>query len=167
VNDQRTGPGKLAYSDGSQTFEGTFRNGLREGDGLVAFKDGRVFRGAFVNDQQVGHGSLTYPEGRKVEGAFRNYLPEGAAVETSAIATVDGQWKNGLLEGKALLIYPSGERFEGVYANGRRNGPGIETRRDGSKEECGWINDVRQQPCNKVTADGKRIEFRSPTGKRN
>jgi hypothetical protein len=27
------------------------------------------------------------------------------------------------------------------------------------------VNDVRQEPCNKITKDGKRIEFRSTKGK--
>jgi hypothetical protein len=165
ANDERTGPGKISYTDGSQNFDGAFRNGRREGDGTVAFGDGRVFRGAFVIDEQKGPGVLTFKDGRKITGAFQNFVPHGAAVETGPQATIDGTYNNGVLEGRATLVYATGERFEGVYAGGKRNGMGIETRRDNSKEECRWVNDVRQQPCNKVTPDGKRIEFRTPSSK--
>ncbi|CAN0408029.1 unnamed protein product, partial [Phaeothamnion confervicola] len=42
---------------------------------------------------------------------------------------------------------------------------GIDTRRDGSREECQWVNDAKQGRCNEVTKDGKRIEYRSTKGK--
>jgi hypothetical protein len=165
VNDERSGPGKTSYTDGSQIREGTYRNGRMEGEGSVAFGDGRVFRGAFVNDEQKGPGILTYKDGRKITGAFQNFVPHGAAVETGPQATIDANWVNGVLQGRATLVYATGERFEGEYLGGKRNGLGIETRRDNSKEECRWVNDVRQTPCNRVTSDGKRIEFRQPSPK--
>jgi hypothetical protein len=165
VNNFRNGPGKLSYADGSYTYEGPFKNDLREGQGTATFGDGRVFRGVFVANEQVGPGTLTFPDGRKVVGDFKDHRPNGQAIETGPVATFDGTWANGVLEGKAVVTYATGERFEGVFTAGKRNGLGIDTRTDGSKEECRWVNDVRQEPCNKITKDGKRIEFRSTKGK--
>jgi hypothetical protein len=62
-----------------------------------------------------------------------------------------------------VISYATGDRFEGTFTAGKRNGVGLDTRRDGSREECRWIDDVRQPACTRITADGKRIEYRSPT----
>jgi hypothetical protein len=63
------------------------------------------------------------------------------------------------------VTYATGERFEGMYVNNKRNGAGVDFRTDGSKEECRWIEDVRQSPCTRVTPNGKRIEFKVPTSR--
>ncbi len=68
-------------------------------------------------------------------------------MEVSNVGTIEGTWVQGVLQGKAVVTYAGGERFEGMYANNRRNGPGVDFRLDGSKEECRWIEDVRQSPC--------------------
>jgi len=167
LNDRRSGQGKLSANDGSYTYIGPFADDRRTGQGTATFSDGRVFRGTFENDQQTGPGELTFKDGRKITGQFLDHRPHGAAVEVSNIATIDGTWFEGALQGKAVVQYVGGERFEGQYVNGKRSGLGVDTRRDGSKEECRWVEDVRQPACTRITPDGKRIEFRSGNGGRN
>ena len=158
LNDRRSGNGKLSANDGSYTYIGEFADDRRTGQATATFNDGRTFRGTFVNDQQNGPGELTFKDGRKITGQFLDHRPNGAAVEVSSVATIDGAWVAGALQGKAVVQYANGERFEGQYVNGRRN---VDTRTDGSKEECQWIDDVRQPKCTRVTPNGKRIEYRS------
>jgi hypothetical protein len=77
-------------------------------------------------------------------------------------------WTNGLLNGKVTVVYATATRFEGHVRQqqAQRHRHGFPE--DGSKEECNWIDDVRQSPCTRITPDGKRIEFRSPqVGRRN
>jgi hypothetical protein len=166
-NNFRNGPGKLTYANGSYTYEGAFRNDMLDGQGTARFGDGREFRGLYVNNQQAGPGVLTFPDGRRITGDFRDHRPNGQAVETGPSATFDGQWLDGVLNGKVVATFSTGQRYEGMYANGKRHGMGIETQADGTREECNWINDVRQTPCNKITADGKRIEYRQQGRQRN
>ena len=161
LNDRRNGQGKLSSNDGSYTYIGAFANDQRTGQATATFGDGRVFRGTFANDQQTGPGELTFKDGRKITGQFHDHRPNGAAVEVGSVATIDGMWVEGALQGLAVVQYASGERFQGQYANGKRNGVGTDTRLDGSKEECRWIDDVRQPNCTRITKDGKRIEYRS------
>lgn len=161
LNDRRSGDGKLAANDGSYTYIGAFADDRRTGQATATFSDGRVFRGTFINDQQQGPGELTFKDGRKITGQFLDHRPNGAAVEVGNVATIDGTWIAGALQGKAVVQYQTGERFEGQYVNGKRNGLGVDTRRDGSKEECRWVEDTRQPQCTRITADGKRIEYRS------
>ncbi len=160
-NDRRSGQGRLSANDGSYTYIGAFADDRRTGQATATFGDGRVFRGTFVNDQQQGPGELTFKDGRRITGQFLDHRPSGAAVEVGSIATIDGTWAEGLLQGRATVQYATGERFEGQYVNGKRNGPGVDTRLDGSKEECRWIDDVRQPACTRITPNGKRIEYRS------
>jgi len=167
LNDKRSGDGKLSSNDGSYAYIGKFADDRRTGQATATFGDGRVFRGTFVNDQQQGPGELTFKDGRKITGQFLDHRPHGVAVEVSNIATIDGTWIEGALQGKATVQYSTGERFEGAYVNSKRNGLGVTVRKDGSKEECRWVEDVQQQPCTRVTPDGKRIEYRSGSGNRN
>lgn len=161
ANDKRAGQGRLSANDGSYTYIGAFANDQRTGQATATFGDGRVFRGVFVNDVQQGQGELTFKDGRKITGQFLDHRPNGPAVEVSNVGTIEGTWTQGVLQGKAVVTYASGERFEGMYANNKRNGPGVDFRLDGSKEECRWIEDVRQSPCTRVTPNGKRIEFKT------
>jgi len=161
--DLRNGAGKLIYTDGSYTYEGPFRNDLREGQGSATFGDGRTFKGTFVHGEQIGPGTMTFSDGRKVVGDFRDHLPDGKAVETGGPATFDGEWKAGVLDGKATVTYPNGVRFDGLFAGGKRNGLGYEILSDGlSKEECMWVNDTAQQPCTRIDKNGKRSVIKPP-----
>ncbi len=161
VNDRRQGDGRLARIDGDYAYIGPFVNDLRTGQATATFGDGRVFRGAFVNDEQQGPGELTFKDGRKITGQFRDHRPHGQAVEFAASGTLNGNWTNGILSGPVTVTYANGEHFDGLYVNNKRNGKGTDFLKDGSKLECNWVEDVRQERCTRVTPDGKRIEFRA------
>lgn len=161
INDQRQGQGRLTQVSGEYTYIGPFVNDKRHGPATVQFGDGRVFRGPFVNDVQQGPGELTFKDGRRIIGDFLDHMPNGQAVEESNAGTLNGVWSNGMLNGKVTVTYASGAHFEGIYVNNKRNGQGTDFLKDGSKQICNWIDDVRQPQCTRVTPDGKRIEFRS------
>ncbi len=163
VNDKRQGDGRLSRIDGSYSYIGPFVNDQRHGQATTTFGDGRIFRGAFVNDVQKGAGELTFKDGRKITGQFLDHVPNGQAVEFSNQGTLNGVWTNGMLSGMVTVTYADGTHFEGLFANGKRNGKGTDFLKDGSKQECTWVNDVRQPLCTRVTPDGKRIEYRTPT----
>ncbi len=168
ANDKRQGDGRLTEVSGQYTYIGPYVNDKRQGNAVVQFGDGRVFRGPFVNDEQKGASEMTFRDGRKITGEFLDHLPHGQAMEQSNTGTLNGVWTNGMLNGLVKVTYANGLRFEGMYVNNKRNGIGTDFLSDGSKEECNWIADVRQQPCTRITPDGKRIEYRAPaTTRRN
>ena len=159
-DDKREGQGKLVYADGNYTYEGGFQNDVPHGNATVTFGDGRTFEGAYVRGKQIGQGSLEFPNGRRIVGDFVELQPHGRAIDTSQTTTFDGEWKNGLLDGRVVMTAASGARFEGEYIRGKRNGPGMETFADGSARRCNWVDDVAQEPCTRITVDGKVIEDR-------
>lgn len=88
------GRGKAEYSDGS-TYEGLFRDGLREDDhATYTDSDGNKFTGSFSNDT-ICNGRITDPDGRYYEGSF------------SGDAPFDGSWFD--TDGTMVFTVKSGE----------------------------------------------------------
>ncbi|MCF8292422.1 MAG: trypsin-like peptidase domain-containing protein [Chitinophagaceae bacterium] len=80
VDGKANGYGKLTrYKDGEyeSTFEGEFKNGIREGKGRFSGKDRTVSEGVFVAGQMTGKGSSTQNDGQKYIGDFINYIKHG------------------------------------------------------------------------------------------
>ena len=58
-------------------YEGTYKNGIREGKGTFTHKDGSVKTGTFVNGQLMGKGTAKDEDGNSYEGDFINYRMHG------------------------------------------------------------------------------------------
>ena len=58
-------------------YEGTYKNGIREGKGTFTHKDGSVKTGTFVNGQLMGKGTAKDEDGNSYEGEFINYRMHG------------------------------------------------------------------------------------------
>ena len=58
-------------------YEGTYKNGIREGKGTFTHKDGSVRTGTFVNGQLMGKGTAKDEDGNSYEGDFINYRMHG------------------------------------------------------------------------------------------
>lgn len=69
------GKGVLRWTEDGKpdmVFDGEYRNGKRNGHGVLTTPDGEIFDGEFRNDKRNGHGVLTTPDGKKVEGVWVN-----------------------------------------------------------------------------------------------
>ncbi|HMX00901.1 MAG TPA: trypsin-like peptidase domain-containing protein [Cyclobacteriaceae bacterium] len=80
INGKANGFGKLLkYKNGEyeSTYEGEFKNGIREGKGKFTHKDGTVREGQFVNGQLMGKGSMYSADGQRYSGEFVNYRIHG------------------------------------------------------------------------------------------
>ncbi len=63
-------------------YEGTYRNGIREGKGTFTHMDGSVKTGTFVNGQLTGKGTAKDESGNSYEGEFINYRMHGNGTVT-------------------------------------------------------------------------------------
>ena len=68
------------------TYEGEYRNGVREGNGTFTHADGTVRKGTFVKGQMTGYGIMEAENGDSYEGEFINYRMHGKG---------KGKWGNG------------------------------------------------------------------------
>ena len=58
------------YDEGS-VYEGSFKNGLRNGLGKYTMPDGFTYEGQWKDDQIQGKGVARYPTGQIFEGSFK------------------------------------------------------------------------------------------------
>lgn len=102
VNGKANGYGKATkYINGQyeSTYEGEYKNGIREGKGKFTHKDG-VQEGIFIKGQLTGVGTYQFTNGDKYSGEFVNYQ----------------------MHGRGVYYQPSGEKFEGFFTNGYYTG---------------------------------------------
>ena len=74
------GIGKVErYMDGKliSTYDGEYKNGVREGHGRITYSSGTVKEGSFVNGQMIGEGTLTTEDGHFYSGHFVNNRMHG------------------------------------------------------------------------------------------
>lgn len=58
-------------------YEGTYKNGIREGNGKFTHANGSVQIGHFVDGQLIGQGKMTTENGHTYDGCFINYKMHG------------------------------------------------------------------------------------------
>lgn len=80
VADKANGFGTLTkFKNGEyeSTYEGEYKNGIREGKGKFTHADGTAKTGTFVDGQMVGEGVMIAEEGDNYVGSFINYRQHG------------------------------------------------------------------------------------------
>ncbi len=50
----------------------------------------------------------------------------------------DGEWVDGVKQGKGTYTFGSGDVFEGTYDNNERHGEGFLSKKDGEKRQENW-----------------------------
>lgn len=68
---------KYNHGEYESTYEGEYRNGIREGHGKFIHADGSVMEGEFVSGQLIGKGTVTTDDGHIYEGNLVNYRRHG------------------------------------------------------------------------------------------
>lgn len=98
VNGKANGYGTaIKYKNGEyeSTYEGYYKNGIREGKGKFTHADGSVKQGTFVNGQLIGFGTMDSENGETYEGNFINYR----------------------IHGKGKATWGNGSTFEGYFVS--------------------------------------------------
>ena len=115
------------FMDGEliSTYEGEFKNGLRDGHGRITLPSGTIKEGTFVKGQMTGEGTLTTEDGHSYSGHFVNNrmhgvgklkMANGSSFEGWFVADdpYTGKWTN--YDG-AVIYLEKGERVEKLSAN--------------------------------------------------
>lgn len=67
------GFGSAQYPNGD-SFEGSFENGKRNGQGKYSYKNGAQYEGQYSQNQKTGFGIMKYPDQSTYEGSFYLYI---------------------------------------------------------------------------------------------
>ncbi|MCE9501614.1 MAG: hypothetical protein K8R21_14110 [Leptospira sp.] len=97
---KREGHGVVNYTTGlheGEQYIGEWKENQRNGHGIYAWPDGRKYVGNWQNNKQNGLGSITNARGDRYTGNFRDDLPDGEGTHTKIDGSVifSGQWKAG------------------------------------------------------------------------
>jgi hypothetical protein len=156
------GKGTMIYSTGHK-YVGEFRNGKRDGEGVMAMPGGRTLKGRFERDaifqgsytdpdgsvytgtwefrERNGRGTLKYPDGRVYEGDFKGGLRHGKGVMTWPTGRrYEGDFVHSQRTGKGTMTYPDGRVYTGEFADGELTGRGVMTAPDGRRQEGNFVN---------------------------
>ena len=112
VNGKLNGIGKITGTSG--TYEGTFRDGILNGQGLFINVNGNYQKGIFLNGKLNGQGKMIWATKNEkgelvieeiVEGIFKDFkLITGSIIKKNGEVR-EGQFKNFELNGKGKLSY--------------------------------------------------------------
>jgi hypothetical protein len=132
------------YNSGMQ-YEGEWKDGKKDGEGILTYPDGTKYVGEWKNDRMHGHGVKTYKDLNisRYSGEWKNGKKDGWGTQVYKTGnTYTGNWKNGKMHGQGRLITQDGRILKGKWNKGNINGRGILIYPDGRKYTGTWRNNV-------------------------
>ncbi len=116
-------------------YSGHWKDGKRDGRGVVGYRSGNYFRGWHRDGLRAGRGEFVSPTGTRYVGAF----------------------ENGGINGSGTLSMPGLLRYVGLWKAGRRHGYGEETFADGLIEYRGAYVDDQPRGEGEVIVVGRQV----------
>ena len=71
-NGEKANYGKLYNDEGKLIYEGEYKNGIRNGEGIYYYARGLRYEGQFINGLREGNGVFYWEDGTRWEGPFKN-----------------------------------------------------------------------------------------------
>ena len=108
------------------SYEGEWKNGKRDGLGILCWKDVSKFIGEFIEDKVLGFGKLIHEDGDIYTGYWNDFQAQGIGYyKTKKEASYEGYWKNDKQNGFGIEKWPRGSNYLGEYIDGNKEGYGI------------------------------------------
>ena len=119
---------------GEFSYEGEWKNGKREGFGILIKKELAIFIGEFIEDKVNGFGKLIEENGDEYIGYWKNSQAYGLGkYNRKNIISYKGWWKKDKQNGFGIEKWPKLEYY-GEYINGNKEGYGVLNIKDGIYE---------------------------------
>src|SRR5476651_375922 len=132
-NGLRSGEGIYTWADGRK-YVGTFRNGLPNGRGTYTLANGDTYAGEF-RDNLWTQGTYSWRDGRRYAGPFRDNKPNGFGTYTWPDGKkYVGDWRDGHAEGNGTYTWPDGRKYTGAIRDDLPNGHGTMLLADGRQQ---------------------------------
>ena len=106
-------------------YEGSWKNGKKQGYGVVCFSNGDKYKGNFEDGKRHGYGVFLFSNGNQYEGNWRHDKRHGEGVYKSEKSYFKGVYFNDMKTGYGIEILSNGEKYNGSYLNNKRHGPGF------------------------------------------
>ena len=146
IDNKFEGYGKYYYLN-DEYYEGQFKNGLRNGKGILYYSNGNIiYEGDFVNDKFEGNGKYIYGGGEYYNGQWKDNKKNGKGslyAKNGNIIYV-GDFVNDNYEGNGRFYFEGGGYYDGQWKNHKKNGKGkIYDKYGKIKYDGDFINDQK------------------------
>jgi len=116
--------GELIWDDKSR-YVGSFRNGMRSGQGTFFFQNGSEYTGDWKDNQMHGHGQRKYLNGDVYVGQYRYGQRWGGPKGKMKFSCGDlyvGAWESDQFHGSGRYFFKNGTVLEGNFVHGTKSG---------------------------------------------
>lgn len=129
----------VSYRNGDQ-FQGSMRRGLLHGDGTYRWAAGGAeYAGRFSRGQMLGRGKINFGDGRQYEGTFSRGMRQGNGTMTwSNGDRYEGAWRGDQMSGEGSYTFSNGDVYQGSMNANRPEGRGLYTGTAGQHFEGEW-----------------------------
>ena len=163
-NDLRNGKGIMYYKNGNK-YEGEWKNDVKEGKGIMLLSNGNKYEGEYKNGLKEGKGKMYYKSGNVYEGEYKdNYRSKGTYIFINGSKYI-GEF-NDKRNGKGIFYYKNGDKYEGNFLEDKKDGYGIMLYNNGDKYEGKWVCDLLEGKGIYYYNDGSRYEGDFKNGKK-
>lgn len=115
---------KIVEADSS--YEGEWKNGKRDGLGILWWKSVSKFIGEFQEDKVIGFGKLWHEDGDVYIGYWYDFQAQGVGIyKTAKEASYEGFWSDDKQNGFGMEKWPRGSCYIGEYVDGNKQGYGV------------------------------------------
>ncbi len=151
------GRGTMVYDTGHQ-FTGGFKDGGRQGDGVLLMPGGRKIVGTW-QDNEIVEGTFTQSDGTRYVGQWKYRERNGQGTMTFPDGRkYIGDFKSDQRHGKGTMIYPDGRKYVGDFLYGERSGSGTMTYPDGRIYTGEFEDGEKSGHGTMIYPDGKKLE---------
>jgi DNA polymerase III epsilon subunit-like protein len=128
-----------------EIFDGYYKDGMKDGMGILIFANGNKYEGEFKEGKYNGKGILTYSNGYKYEGNFFDSYYDGYGIEIFSNGDkYEGEFKNNKKHGKGVYYFADGDKYEGEFKDGKKHGKGVLTLLNSYESEGVFIELIRE-----------------------
>jgi hypothetical protein len=136
----KNGYGIIVYQNGTM-YKGDFMDGKFNGKGTIRYHNSVLYEGEFQEGIENGFGKVIFPSGNIYEGNFINGNFEGkGTLEIPGNYKYEGNFMKGRKWNDGMIIYQNGDKFKGEFMNDMKNGKGVLEIKNGLKIEGEWMN---------------------------
>jgi len=149
---KREGKGIMYFNDGSTMYQGNYSNDKRNGFGILYWSDGNRYDGNWIDDNRTGQGTFYWKDGDRFVGQFLNgQTTENGITTRKAIPKlcISGDCYNGFGKfGFTNAVY------EGYFKNGKKEGKGKTIAWDCGTYEGDYVNGLPNGKGKYTYSDG-------------
>ena len=163
-----SGRGRLVWRGkyGEHVYEGSYREGKRNGLGSYTWAGGGRYEGEYHDGKEDGRGIWTAAGGDRYEGEWRAGLQNGSGTYSWVNGDhYEGEWRAGKPHGHGIWTGAGGDRYEGEMRDGTRHGYGTYTWASGDRYEGGFRDGSEHGRGTRTGAAGGRHEGEWRDGK--